>query len=331
MYTEDAMANSRHLKSVIAFLLLLGISGCSSFSGFSFKSSGSDKRERAPESRVADRETRTDGPAQLTSLHIYSYVAQDTILTKGKAEKTGKIKGKALADLVNNLITDDGSSSGMRPVDEANRVMARLEPRKLLTYELNSAFRKARPYVVKNIHSAYTPLEDPVRHFNSGIPEDGILYADTSYFFTPDFRAVRIQTDLTLYLKSDIREGLRGNETIRPAYENTIIVHSDVVVDEGDAAKQAWLINGGYRLVQAMQEGLRETVRLVEEDVNKTFTPVNPVRRQTWYVVNDSKAGNDKVKGVLLEEHDDRFIIRARSGEIYSLPRQSQTAIALTE
>lgn len=183
----------------------------------------------------------------------------------------------------------------------------------VLSYQINAAFRGNKAFVVKNIHSTSEPMLDFVEYLQS-IPEDGLLLLSTQYFFSADMRALRVETNVGLYLKNP-GEGKKAGRTV---YSNELVYHEQIDAPTPEQAAEAWASDDGEKVVAALDAGLAEIARLLLLDLSGT-TP-KKASKKSWTIADMKKAGDVKVSGTVLRSENNRVVMRHTSGVLMSIP-----------
>lgn len=183
----------------------------------------------------------------------------------------------------------------------------------VLSYQINAAFRGNKAFVVKNIHSASEHMTDFTEYLQS-IPEDGLLLLSTEYFFSADMRALRIETNVGLYLKNP-GEGKKAGRTV---YSNELVYHEQVDAPSPEQAAEAWAQDDGEKVIEALDAGLAEISRLLLLDL--TGATPKKASKKTWTIADMKKSGDIKISGTLVRSENNRIVVRHATGVLMSIP-----------
>lgn len=157
-------------------------------------------------------------------------------------------------------------------------------------------------------------------------PEVGLLLLDTVYYFTANLRALRIETRATLYRHPPLPKHNKKRSPAPPAapvmtYNNTLIVHHEVLPAYTKKPQDYWLLDDGRRGIETLRSALREMARLLVWDINDQHQPSKKSRRTMEFsIAAYDRPGLTQIKGRLVMETVTRYLVRASDGALYSLP-----------
>lgn len=183
----------------------------------------------------------------------------------------------------------------------------------VLSYQINAAFRGNKAFVVKNIHSASEHMADFAEYLQS-IPEDGLLLLSTQYFFSADMRALRVETNVGLYLKNP-GEGKKAGRTV---YSNELVYHEQIDAPSPEQAAEAWAQDDGEKVIAALDAGLAEISRLLLLDLSGSAP--KKASKKSWTIADMKKAGDVKISGTVLRSENNRVVMRHATGVLMSIP-----------
>lgn len=256
-----------------------------------------------------------------TTLHVFNIMEQDEVLQVALSEqllralparlrKIANHEGEADSADEENSDTEDEISAELETVRDA---VEDYDARTLFSYQINAAFRSYKAFVVKNIHSTSEQIGDFTEYLQA-IPEDGLLLLTTRYYFSSDMRALRIETNAGLYLKSP-GEGKKSNRTL---YSNEIVYHTQIDESDPKAAADIWAENDGEKVTAAMDAGLAEIAQLLLLDMSGGS--VKKGSKKSWTIADMKKAGDIKITGTVVRGEGDRVTVRHTSGVLMSIP-----------
>lgn len=263
--------------------------------------------------------TQTDG--DFPNTRIVSIVTQDGIVARGEGASRG-----ALDSLRAKLGKKKGNDEEaiVSPLRDA---LAGIDVRTELARELDVHGRKGLPFPITEVESRSQPISDPASRLQV-LDEGALLVLDTEYFFTPDYRALRVETTATLTAKrvaddnqGKKKQGKESRPSAKPVYANEIIVHWEAPPESRDDPLSYWLANGGKNVQDALRQALRESARLLVWDLNDPDGMRSGKSKAQSFTIADPKGeGSTRVKGVLVMETVKRYIIRLKRGALLSMP-----------
>lgn len=217
------------------------------------------------------------------------------------------------ADADANSSEEDAEEEVSAELETVRDAVENYDALDVLSYQINAAFRGNKAFVVKNIHSTSEPMLDFVEYLQS-IPEDGLLLLSTQYFFSADMRALRVETNVELYLKNP-GEGKKAGRTV---YSNELVYHEQVDAPTPEQAAETWASDDGEKVVAALDAGLAEIARLLLLDLSGTAP--KKASKKSWTIADMKKAGDVKISGTVLRSENNRVVMRHTSGVLMSIP-----------
>ncbi len=207
---------------------------------------------------------------KIHSAKVYSVLRQDTVYARAEpvpytphtgGKKAGMYFGAigvilgATGDAIGDMFT---SGNQVRP-DETQIAPLRVA---LSGYDLREEFWSQLRLELKNqtrlkiedIVTRTQPLSNKERtKIIQEMSEDALLIIDTSYYMSPGFDVLNMDSAVSLWLK--------GKEEL--VYLQTLYYYSKPLPENGDEAVKKWAENNGERFRNAVQEGTQETFKML--------------------------------------------------------------------
>lgn len=288
-------------NALSALLLASTITGCAAVGSSSSRTPFTAVSGDFPDTRVA------------------SIVVQDGIVTRSEGS-AARISKKPAAG---------NSDPTVAPLQEA---LAHVDVRADLARELETHGRRGLPFPITEVESRSQPISDPASRLVV-LDEGALLVLETEYFFTPDYRALRVETTASLVAKRSAidsrpsKKGKDSSDSAKELYSNEIIVHWEAPSEGRDDPLSYWLANDGKNAENALLQALRESARLLAWDMNDTNgTRSRKTKAQSFTIADPEGEGSTRVKGVLVMETVKRYIIRLNGGELLSVPNPKAEA-----
>jgi hypothetical protein len=192
---------------------------------------------------------------------VYVSIAQDEINAFVEPSNLSVgAGGGLLVGLIDAGINSYRTSRANRLIEPVRKELGDIDFRGVFLASLEKTLRALPTIQMTNIDSTAKVVSDKDRdRLRNELSETGLLSISTTYELGADFRSFYIATTVSLWL----RDAKEATYLASYRYYTPPIVPSD---DDREAAAKAWAIDHGAPVRSALQEGIAETMKMMQLD-----------------------------------------------------------------
>ncbi len=249
---------------------------------------------------------------KITEVHAESSIWQDEIIVRAPSAGVSRALGGGLIGaLIDSKIAESRQGKIQKVIEPFYASIDGVDFRNLFWNSLETTLKdnfalkvdnlKKRPMVFSSADTNEKKL--------ALTSHTGYMQVTTSYTLTQDFSRLNIVTGIDLWQA--------GAE--KPIYSNLLYYQSSPVGNGGNESIGTWAANNADAYQKAISEGISQTMKMLKIDI--VATAVESPQAKTVLLKKMDGPTPIEIKGVLLDEQNNRAIARNVDGRLYSLPQ----------
>lgn len=249
---------------------------------------------------------------QNVEVNVVSEIPADEIVAHFQSGTYTSAGGGLLWILIDKGINKSRAASAEERIGPLLEASAGIDFRKQFWAALEETLTQAQWLKTKSIkHSAENI--DKEAQFNAGLP---LLTLNTAYELSPNAQVLRVQTGIRFYL----------SDSGKPDYFGAVVYISEKIGkndEEDEEAIEFWAMDEAAALSKALSEGIAQNMQMLKYDLlDGPHSTALESKEEISANIRDPITGNMReYEGVLVNEIDNRMLVREEGGNLFSIPR----------